>query len=291
MKRILKHSFSLLNVDYVQLGHRWNYKNVISPYYRLYYIDDGRGFINSQKNSWLLEPGYMYIIPSFTLCNLSCTEYLSQYFIHFFENAAESISLFHNNRTVMKIKAGDMDIIQFKRVLQINPDRKINRSDNPKVYEKNVFYKEYEELNNRQSDNIFIETQGIILQLIARFMGSAYFLQTDTSAIPSKVVDLIEFIQINLIRKLTVAMLAKKANLHPDYFSRLFLQLTGQRPLTYIHERRIERAQFLIVTSDMSLSQIAEQTGFDSVPHLLKIFKKVTSLTPGQYRAQHHITG
>jgi AraC-like DNA-binding protein len=287
-KRILKHSFTLLNVDYVQLDKKWNYNNVISPYYRLYLIDGGKGHVFNHKQNLLLEPRYMYIIPSFTLCNLKCPESLSQYFIHFFEESPNGISLFQNNRKVIKIKAADLDIDNFKRILQTNPNRKINRSDNPKVYEKNVYYKEYEELNNRQSEADFLETQGIILQLISKFLSSASYQEKDTSTIPSKVIELIGFIQLNLNKNLTVADLAKKVNLHPDYFSRLFLQLTGERPLPYIHGKRIERAQYLITTSNMPLSQIAEETGFINVPHFTKIFKKITSLTPGQYRQQNH---
>ena len=104
-RRILKHSFTLLNVDYVQLNTKWNYKNVISPYFRLYLIDEGMGYVYNEKETWLLEPEYMYIIPSFTLCNLKCPAYMSQYFIHFFEASPDGISLFHNNRTIIKIKA------------------------------------------------------------------------------------------------------------------------------------------------------------------------------------------
>lgn len=288
-KRILKHSFTLLNIDYVQLDLKWNYSNVISPYYRLYLIDGGKGQLFSHKQSWLLEPGYMYIIPSFTLCNLKGSDFLSQYFIHFFEESPDGISLFQNNRKIIKIKAADVDVENFKRLLQINPNRKINRSDNPKVYEKNIYYKEYEELNNMQSEASFLETQGIILQFISRFLNSASYQLKDTSTIPSRVVELISFIQLNLNKDLTVADLAQKVNLHPDYFSRLFMQLTGERPLTYIHGKRIERAQYLITTSGMPLSQIAEETGFTNVPHFTKIFKKITSLTPGQYRQQNHL--
>jgi len=40
-KWLIRHSFQRLNVDYVRLGKKWNFRNVISPYYRLYYIDEG----------------------------------------------------------------------------------------------------------------------------------------------------------------------------------------------------------------------------------------------------------
>jgi AraC-like DNA-binding protein len=287
-RRLLKHFFSLLHVDYVKLNQKWNYTNVISPYYRLYFIDEGKGSISNAEKTVQLEAGYLYIIPSYTLCNLKCPDSLSQYFIHFFEESPDGISLFHNNRTLMKVQATEMDIANFKRVLQINPGRGINRSDNPKVYEKNVYYKGYQELNNLQSDAVYMETQGIIFQLVSRFLNSNRFSQKSADAIPSKILDAISYIQMNVDQNLTVTHLAKRANQNQDYFSRQFLQYTGIRPLAYIHEKRIERAQYLIITTKMSYSEIAAKTGFDNLPHFSRIFKQITSLTPGQYRQQHH---
>jgi transcriptional regulator GlxA family with amidase domain len=77
------------------------------------------------------------------------------------------------------------------------------------------------------------------------------------------------------------------ANLHPDYFSRLFYRFTGERPLAYIHMKRIERAQYLIATTNLPYIEITEDTGFENVPHFSKIFKKVTSLTPGEYKKRN----
>jgi AraC-like DNA-binding protein len=286
-RRLLKYFFSLLHVNHVKLNKRWNYTNVISPYYRLYLIDEGKGFISNSQEKVTLEPGFMYIIPSYTLCNLSCPDSLSQYFIHFFEESADGISLFHNNRTPQKVQANETDIANFKRILEINPCRGINRSDNPKVYEKNVYYKGYQELNNMQSIASYFETEGIILQLLSRFLPSGRLTQKSAMAIPSKVLNAISYIQVNLNQNLTVAHLAEGANQHQDYFSRLFFQYTGIRPLAYIHEKRIERAQYLLTTTNMSYAEVAAETGFENLPHFSKIFKKLTSLTPGQYRKQN----
>jgi hypothetical protein len=89
IKRALKHTYTLLNVDHVSLGPKWNYKNVISPYFRLYYIDAGAGEISDISTTLELEPGFLYIIPSFTLCNLTCQSHLSQYFIQFFKESSD----------------------------------------------------------------------------------------------------------------------------------------------------------------------------------------------------------
>ncbi|ASU34565.1 helix-turn-helix domain-containing protein [Mucilaginibacter xinganensis] len=286
LKRILKHTFSLLNVDHTDLGLKWNYKNVISPYYRMYYIDSGAGEISDLTTTLQLEPGYLFIIPSFTLCNLSCKNYLSQYFIQFFEESSDGISLFANNRSILKVKATEIDARNFVRLLEINPGRGINRSDNPSIYEKDIFYREYQELNNRQNLATFLETQGIILQLVSRFLSRGIFKHKEESQIPVKILDAISHISLNLHKGLSVADLAKRANQNSDYFSRLFKQHTGERPANYINEKRIERAQYLIVTTQMTFSQIAEHTGFENVFYFSKIFKKITGMAPGKYKQQ-----
>jgi len=283
-KRLPGYTFSLLHVDYVKLNEKWNYPNVISPYLRIYYIDEGEGLISTAHEQVKLEPGYLYIIPSFTLCHLSCNSYLSQYFLHFFEESAEGMSIFENNRKVIKVAANDTDILNFRRLVDLSPGRGINRSDNPTIYEKNVYYKGYRNLNNTVSDPIFFETQGIIFLLISRFLGSYRFQSKSPDPIPSKILDATRHIQLNLKENLTVKYLADRANLHQDYFSRLFLKHTGQRPLSYLHEKRIERAQYLIATTNMPFGQIAEKIGFESLPHFSKIFKNITSLPPGKYK-------
>ncbi|WDF57289.1 helix-turn-helix domain-containing protein [Mucilaginibacter sp. KACC 22063] len=286
IKRVLRHTFSLLNTDHVKLDRRWNYKNVISPYHRIYYIDEGEGEISNMETALKLEAGYLYIIPSFTLCNLTCQSYLSQFFVQFFEESSDGISMFANNRSLFKVKANEIDVINFKRLVTINPGRGINRSDNPRIYEKNVFYKEYQDLNNQQNMADFLETQGLLLQLVARFATAEVFKQKEVRYIPVKILDSISYISVSLHLPLSVSLLAERANLNPEYFSRLFQEFTGIRPLAYINEKRIERAQYLVVTSPMTYSEIAEQTGFESLSHFSRNFKQITGLCPRAYKQQ-----
>nr|WP_315158108.1 AraC family transcriptional regulator [uncultured Flavobacterium sp.] len=287
LKSIFKYSFSLLHIDYVKLNHNWNYNNVISPYYRLYYIDEGRGLISDNSSSLILEPGYIYLIPSFTLCNLNCDTYLSQYFIQFFEESPDGINLFNTNRKIMKLEAAEIDILLIKKMHQINPGRGINRSDNPKVYEKEAYYKEYRSLNKEMKTHLKFENQGILLQLISRFLEANYFKSDHSNNIPSKILDSMSYIQLNLGDNLTVEQLARRANQNKDYFSKQFLAHTGLRPLNYIHEKKIERAQYLIETTSKTFLEIAIDTGFSNLPHFSKIFKQIVSLTPGEYRRQN----
>ncbi|TCD18622.1 AraC family transcriptional regulator [Pedobacter psychrodurus] len=291
IRRALQNTFSLLNVDYVKLSPKWDYRNVISPYYRIYYIDEGSGELSDQSDFLKLEPGYLYIIPSFTLCNLCCKDHLSQYFVQFFEESIDGVSLFSQRRSISKITATPLDIDLFKRLLEINPGRGINRSDDPKVYEKNIFYKEYQELNNQQHLASYMETQGILLQLMGRFLKSQLHLGQGIQHFPIKITETIGHILVNLHQELSVTALAARVNQHPDYFSRQFKTFTGERPVNYILGKRIERAQYLLATSRLTYSEIATQIGFDSLSYFSKSFKKLTGMSPRTYKKQLYKVG
>lgn len=94
----------------------------------------------------------------------------------------------------------------------------------------------------------------------------------------------INFIQMNLHKPLTVEKLADRAFKNKDYFSRQFFNHVGQRPLHYIHQKRIERAQYLIITTNKTLQDISTSTGFSNVAHFSKIFKKIVGTPPGKYK-------
>ncbi len=284
VRRVLRHSFSLLHVDYVKLNSKWNYRGVISPYHRIYFIDDGEGELSNSEKTLKLEAGHLYMIPSYTLCDLICPNYLSQYFVQFFEESLEGESLFPANPSILKVKANEVDAINFKRLIEINPGRGINRSDNPQVYEKHIYYNEYQQLNNHQSLSVFLETQGILLQFLSRFTLPEIFKEKGQQVIPEKILDAMRFVQVNLHLPLMVTSLAERANQNAEYFSRTFEAHTGTRPLAYITEKRVERAQHMIGASKLSYGSIAELTGFTSASNFSRTFKKVTGLSPSAYK-------
>ena len=284
IQRSLHTSFSLLNVDHVALNSSWNYTNIVSPYYRIYYIDAGQGEISDAGATHTLEPGYLYIIPCFTLCSMRCPEQLSQYFVQFFEVSTNGISYFTHHRKIIKRKAAALDIELFIRLLEINPGRGINRSDNPRIYEKDIYYKEYQAQNNHQSPAVFIQTQSILLFLVAGFVELIDRSYIETPPVPVKVMDTISYILLHLQEALSVAQLARLVNQHVDHFSRQFKLHTGRSPICFIREKRIERAQYLMATTQMTYSEISRQTGFDTLSYFSKTFKKITGSAPGAYR-------
>ncbi|WP_423735979.1 helix-turn-helix domain-containing protein [Chitinophaga caseinilytica] len=284
---LLRSAFMLLNTDYVQLDHHWRYRNVTSTFYRLYYIDGGEGKLYNHAETVSLEAGFIYLIPSFTTCNYECRHHLSQYYISFTEESSDGTSLFATNRKLFKLRASEDDIRCVKRILDLNPNRTLGNTYDPRDYEKTDILKGFQDLNNLLRPSEFIEVSGLLLQLISRFMGAETFFMEERRAIPSKILDAIYFMQTNLRTNITVELLAARASQHPDYFSRLFLKNTGERPLAFLQAKRIERVQLLLVTTDYPFYRIAEETGFESLSYLSRVFRKQTGQTLGAYRKQH----
>jgi AraC family transcriptional regulator len=83
---------------------------------------------------------------------------------------------------------------------------------------------------------------------------------------------------------LSVGELARIAHLSPFHFSRAFKQATGMAPHRFIIERRVAQAKQRLAHGTDSLAEIAYVTGFSSQAHLSSLFRKITGVTPKQYR-------
>ena len=82
----------------------------------------------------------------------------------------------------------------------------------------------------------------------------------------------------------TVQYISDQLNLSPIYLSDLLKNLTGLTAQQHIHEKLIEKAKELLSTSNLSVSEIAYQLGFEFPQSFNKLFKKKTNLTPLEFK-------
>jgi AraC-like DNA-binding protein len=82
----------------------------------------------------------------------------------------------------------------------------------------------------------------------------------------------------------TVGYLAQSLNLSPKYLSSLLKVLTGQNTQQHIHEKLIEKAKEKLSTTDLSISEIAYDLGFEHLQSFSKLFKTKTKQSPLEFR-------
>lgn len=95
----------------------------------------------------------------------------------------------------------------------------------------------------------------------------------------------IDFINNHLNEVTSLTTLARVANISEYHFHRIFKAIMNESPGNYNQRLRLEKAAFMLVTTKLSLIDIAGQTGYQSPQALSKVFKKKFGLTPHEYKA------
>lgn len=92
------------------------------------------------------------------------------------------------------------------------------------------------------------------------------------------------YIESNFTENITVSYLAKLSNYSERQFIRVFKETYNCRCTDYITRLRIKKARGLLKNSDISVSQVAVQSGFDDINYFSRVFKKYRGMTPTEYR-------
>ncbi len=90
--------------------------------------------------------------------------------------------------------------------------------------------------------------------------------------------------------ELDVAALAAIAHVSPAHFSRTFKHTFGETPHRYLQRRRVERAMFLLRTTDDPVTEICVAVGFTSLGTFSRTFRDVVGSSPSAYRAARPAT-
>jgi len=94
----------------------------------------------------------------------------------------------------------------------------------------------------------------------------------------------------NILRPITIAELAGLCNRSLAAFKRDFQKQYYTSPRVYINGQRLQHARMLLQNTDKLVAEIAEECGFESVSHFIRIFKKEFGITPQGVRAKSIIS-
>lgn len=91
-------------------------------------------------------------------------------------------------------------------------------------------------------------------------------------------------IQQSYTEKLTLSSLAEKYNISESRLSTRLRENLGMSFSKYLTSQRVQRAKELLVDDRLSVEQIAQMVGYRDYFYFIRIFKKVTGVTPSVYR-------
>lgn len=94
----------------------------------------------------------------------------------------------------------------------------------------------------------------------------------------------VEYIDQHYFEPLTLSGLAKKFHMEHSYFSRMFKKETNETLMMYISKTRIDKAKRYMEQKDSNLTEIAFMVGYDDYTYFNKVFRKITGISPRDYK-------
>lgn len=270
----------VLNVGLAVHNADWNWKNVNSPFTRLYYVTEGSAQIELPDGIYTLSPKHMYFIPAFTIHTNICKSNFVHYYLHIYEDHYSDNDWLDHWKFPVEIEATDLDLALFKHLCEINPHMTLQKSD-PTTYDNNPTLMQNLIKNRQRAFCDKVESRGIVFQLLSRFFKQG---QSKIEMEDNRIAKTVLYIRKHLNEAIELEKLAEISCLSKDHFIRLFKKELGTTPLQYINQKKIEKAQLLLITEELAVKEIAFQLAFDDYSYFNRLFKKTTGVTPQEYR-------
>lgn len=83
---------------------------------------------------------------------------------------------------------------------------------------------------------------------------------------------------------LTLEQIAAIAGMSSKYFCYFFKEMTQKSPINYLNNYRVERAARKLLATDMPVTEIAYNCGFNDLSYFIKTFKATKGITPYKFR-------
>ena len=99
----------------------------------------------------------------------------------------------------------------------------------------------------------------------------------------------VDFIEQFYMKDITVEDMARNLNLNRSYFSKIFKKATQKSPQSFLIQYRIHKSCELLLSTNMTVSEIAPLVGYSNQFHFARSFKNVMGISPHEYRKRNII--
>lgn len=124
----------------------------------------------------------------------------------------------------------------------------------------------------------------LVGEMLIELLRNDDYTFSDSSA--DKMIYARNYIDENLSQKISVEALADLVGYSYDRFRHLFKETYNLSPINYLMSKRLEQAKRLLTQTNMSISAVAQESGFFNDAQFCTLFKKANGITPRKYRGR-----
>ena len=252
----------IIESGYAKLDSVWCYHGVCSPFSRLYIVRAGDGIVHAANGQTArLLPGRAYLLPAGLPIDHWCDTYLEKLFFHLKLTMTDGCDLFERHGKILEMP---IELTEIDRLSALY------RSNRP------------ESLATLQAE---------VYAMLVRMIDCAGIAGLAAKSYSPAIARLFPLIQCDLSSKMTVRSLAQALNMSESTLTKRFRAEVGVPLGGYIDDMLLQRARQLLLGTDLTIGQIAEQLCFCDQFYFSRYFRQRQGLTPSEYRrAQKHLT-
>ena len=283
MKQIPIESMNLLmlNVGMARHNGDWNWKDVNSPFTRIFYVTEGEAMLLLADRVVKLRPGHMYMIPAYTTHSYGCDGPFTHYYLHVYEGFKREMNLMelYDFPTEVEVQGEGVEQL-LHHICNRQPDAQLPESD-PKSYDNTTQMTDYVQRYRDMTLWEKMELRGAMLMIFSCFMREA---KVRVWTHDERMKKVLAHIHSRIGESLGIEELANVACVTKPYLIRLFKTDFGISPIQYINKKKVERAQLLLFTTEQPVKEVAYSLGFSDHSYFIRLFRKLTGITPQEYR-------
>ncbi|MFJ7935249.1 helix-turn-helix domain-containing protein [Sporosarcina sp. NPDC096371] len=236
---------------------QWRKRDKPIPNYDLFYVWSGQGTVVLNGKPYDVEKGHCFLF-----------------------RPGDETTATHNPRNPLVLTYIHFDVTE---PLQLVPSAH-------RVIEDSIIFEslltQYVRLFLMHAFGAEIEARLILKQLMIHLLREE--LEKKTANTSNKLLETVQeianYIQQNPGYPHTIDSLAERANLSPRYFSQKFKQYIGHTVKSYIVYSRIKRAEHLLHSTGVTVTEVADALGYTNIHFFSRQFKKYTGKTPSEIR-------
>lgn len=248
-------------------GHLFEYRP--RPEYHLHFILDGQGVLRIYKKVYHLTRGQMFVIPP------NVEDYSYQ--------ADELKPWYYAWVAFNGTKAGD-----YMKQAGFYNQHVVHYSNIPPEEFTSYIY-EMLKASHLTVANELDRTASLYL-ILAKLIESRNIITADSAYDVSGdtyIKHALQYIQFNYNRSIQINDIVNYIGINRSYFSHIFKRKMSVSPKVYLQQYRMEQARIFLVTTNDSIHSIAEKIGYKDSFTFSKLFKKLTNMSPKEYRKLH----
>jgi len=229
----------------------WNEPHAVAPFWRFFYDFEESVTLETDNGRITCDPEHFYIIPGFTRLSCSSQKLFRRFYIHF--GLGERV-LENNNVYVLPAASHELDLIR-------------------------EFAGAGEKLHNTRQTILY--AQAILASTLLRLPPE---ISESSRLTDPRIENAVKYINEHCHAPQNNTFLANLSGMSRDGFLRLFEQETGRSPQFYWRKKRIEKACELLISTSLSIDEIAEKTGFADRYHFSRVFSNFLKNSPAKFR-------